>query len=79
MEKQTLNIGTVKVDLFKRSEFERHIDFTDEEKALIYYNSALITLYDFISSSFNTTQSDDLEIFLEIAEEELTAISRKNS
>lgn len=71
MEKEIVQIGKVTIELFEKSEFDRVIDFSEEEKAMIYYNSALITLYDFISAPIRRFHPETFDALLEIADQEL--------
>ena len=71
MEEEIVRIGKVTIELFEKSEFDRAIDFSEEEKAMIYYNSALITLYDFISAPTLKFHPETFDALLEIADQEL--------
>lgn len=75
MEKEIVQIGKVTIELFDKSEFDRAIDFSEEEKAMIYYNSALVTLYDFISAPTRTFHPEAFDALLEIADQELLKLS----
>lgn len=71
MEKEIVQIDKVTIELFEKSEIDRAIDFSEEEKAMIYYNSALITLYDFISAPTRKFHPEAFDALLEIADQEL--------
>jgi hypothetical protein len=74
MEKEIVQIGKVTIELFEKSELDRAIDFSEEEKAMIYYNSALITLYDFISAPAQNFHPETFDALLEIADKELLKV-----
>jgi len=65
-----VRIEGVEIELSSESEFDKLIPFSDEEYELIYYNSALIVLYDLQIDCQREIIPNGIEILCNLLEED---------